>query len=130
MTYDPNLGDPVSRVRHAVGDIDAADPLRPDAEYAAVIAAVGEELAAAAMMESLAAEWAGSPENIAVAGVITVGYRAAETWAALAKGIRARADAAKAATRAPLPLFGVALAGPTRSAPPAPIDADADVSRD
>lgn len=88
-TYDSELPTAVDRMRHSLGDIDMAAPLRDDETYEALLATYSETEATAVMAEALAAEYAQQPDSIGDDGT-TISWRSrVSTWLELAKRLRA-----------------------------------------
>src|SRR5690349_12538890 len=96
-TYDPNLGSDLDRMRQIVGDIDATDWLRPDAEYLALL---GQEtdwrLAAARMADSLAAQFGRRVDRYGDQSVNVSWSSRVSAWQALAQRLRAEVAAERA----------------------------------
>lgn len=87
MAYDPNLADPISRVRYAVGD-SAATPLFPDATYTALLVSADghEPTAIRAAAAGLAAFYATQPSTLTSDGsTLTWGERISQ-WNDIATG--------------------------------------------
>ena len=93
-TFDVSLGDPVSRVRAAIGDRDVPDnALRSDEEIDATIALSGgdELLATAILAEGLAAEYAQRVDAYSESGGISVRWsERVKTWLAIASAARSQ----------------------------------------
>lgn len=100
-TYNPALSTPLDRLRFALGDTDVTVPLLPDATYAAVLEAQGndERAAVVALARSLLAREAQNPtrQTAADGQSVEFGTRLAG-WQALLTA-DATAAAASASTR-------------------------------
>lgn len=96
FTYDNELGDPVSRLRRAVGDVDRDDQLAPDETYegylrlygvsfTAAAVTIGEKKAQRDALRGIAAEVAREPTSVNRTGEGSVDWAArVPTWLALA----------------------------------------------
>lgn len=99
-TYSPNLVTALDRVRHALGDIDTTNPLRPDETIAAILAVNGtsaatvavvpaaEDLATALLAEGLAAEYARKPDAVSDEDGSISWRDRVKTWLELASRLR------------------------------------------
>jgi len=91
--YDANLPSAKDRVRLAVGDTDATNPLREDETINVTVLAYGEAEGSARLAESLAAQFAQEPDSVAVDG-LTVSWRSrVSAWLELATRMRSQAAA-------------------------------------
>ena len=99
-TYNPALTTSLDRLRFALGDTDVAQPLLPDATYAAVLEAQGNDETAAvvALARSLVAREAQNPTRVVAADGQTTefGTRLAGWQALLAADATAAAASASA----------------------------------
>lgn len=88
-TYDPSLGDDISRMRQAVGDTDLAEPFEPDVTYTALLLESSDwRLAAAALARSLAARAINRPGSFTSVGDLTVSWNdRASAWLRLATAL-------------------------------------------
>lgn len=87
MAFDPTLADPISRMRHAVGDT-GDTPLEPDATYQAVLTQHGEELGVAVIAQGLAVRYAQRPSSFTTdEGQFTWADRV-RTWLSLVDRVR------------------------------------------
>jgi hypothetical protein len=88
-TYDPSLGDDISRMRQAVGDTDLAEPFEPDVTYTALLLEASDwRLAAAALSRSLAARAINRPSSFTAVGDLTVSWSdRANAWLRLATAL-------------------------------------------
>jgi len=94
FTYAATLATARDRVRHAVGDTDAANPLRQDETIDALLALHGEDGATAALAEALAAQFAQEPSSFGSDGITVSWADRVKTWTALAGRIRQERTAA------------------------------------
>lgn len=95
-TFDRELSDPVSRMRHTVGDFNTDDPLRDDSTYEAYLLlwgvnlsattqSVGELKATRDMLRALAAEFAQDPTSVRLPDGTSVTWAdRIKTWVSLA----------------------------------------------
>ena len=90
-TYDPSLGDDISRMRQAVGDTHVTNPFEPDVTYTALLLDVSNwRLAAAGMARSLAARAINRPSSFTSSGDITVSWAdRASSWLKVANALEA-----------------------------------------
>lgn len=123
FTYDNELGDPVSRLRRAVGDVDRDDQLAPDETYEGYLRLYGVSLSAAAVtlgekkaqrdaLRGIAAEVAREPTRVNRTGEGSVDWAArVPTWLALADQLDKELAASSAARQSlvRLPLVGTFL---------------------
>lgn len=105
-TYDNTLPTALDRMRFSVGDINFTDTepagaLRQDEEYDAILLLQGDwRLAAADMADSLAAQFAQSPDSFTATGDMSVSWKErVSTWLATARRLRTEvADEAAASS--------------------------------
>lgn len=94
-TYNNTLPTTLDRMRFAVGDInftelDTSGALRQDEEYDALVLLTGDwRLAVADMADSLAAQYAQSPDSFTAQGDMSVSWRErVSTWLSVARRYR------------------------------------------
>jgi hypothetical protein len=87
FSYSPDLDEPVSRVRYAVGDI-SAPGIQPDAVYEALLAAAGDDEATAIRTAAagLAAWAATQPSSLSSDGSSLSWAERIKQWNAIALG--------------------------------------------
>lgn len=88
FTYDSSLSTARDRIRLAVGDTDATNPLRWDETIDALLTLHGEATATALIARSLANQYAQEPSNTTLPGGLTVSYSdRVKSWLSLAGAI-------------------------------------------
>lgn len=118
-TFDRELSDPLSRMRHTVGDFNIDDPLRDDSTYEAYLLlwnvsltataqGVGELKATRDMLRALAAEFAQDPTSVRLPDGTSVTWAdRIKTWVSLADLIDNRITReAERRFRFCIPVFG------------------------
>jgi len=91
FTYDSSLPTARDRMRHMLGDTDAANPLRYDESYDAMLTYFeNETLATAKMARALASEFAQKFSSVNIQGGPSITYsERVKTWLALADKLEA-----------------------------------------
>jgi hypothetical protein len=89
FSFDPTLPTARDRIRHLLGDTDAAQPLLADETIDAAVAQSGESLATATLAEGLAADYARRPSSFGTTGLSVSWANRVPTWLELAARFRA-----------------------------------------
>ena len=92
MAFDPALSKPEDRIRRALGDVNDASPLMPEATYSAALALNNADLKRATVqaVEWLIVQVAQDPDKVEVTGAVKVEWSSRiAAWRTLANGLRA-----------------------------------------
>ena len=94
FTYDPLLTTDKDRVRHALGDVNVADPLIQDETIVARIVVLGGwKQAAAELAQGLAARFSLEPDQMSFTGVGSFSWKSRiDSWMGLAASLTSQVN--------------------------------------